>query len=135
MRVRLERFRSCALVIDAVFVVDLQEQRIPRDDAEKHSTAVQADAAEHRPRHHLAQLLELIEDELPERVAHFERQEAFARARGRFHRRASLPPNRRGSHAESYIIAAFSPPSSLEGFPRAVRSRFLRETHALKIEI
>ena len=71
-----------AFVVAPIAVVDLQEQRVPRDDAEEHAAMIQADAAEHRSRYHVSQVVQLSEDECLERLAHLEGGEPFALAVG-----------------------------------------------------
>src|SRR5205085_2033450 len=75
---RLEGLHAGTPIIGAIAVVGFEEQRVAREEAEEHAAVIQADAAEHRFRRHVAELFELIEDERPEPVADPQR----ARARG-----------------------------------------------------
>jgi hypothetical protein len=67
-----ERTHSGTLEVGDVGRIDLEVQGVARQDAEKDPSMIQADAAEHRARHHVAQLLELIEDERSEPVAYLQ---------------------------------------------------------------
>ena len=61
------------LVLAAIGVTHLQVEHVTRDESKKHPTMIEADAAEHRARCDLAELFELVENELPECGGHLQR--------------------------------------------------------------
>src|SRR5262249_13527554 len=54
------------LEVEAIDFADFQVERLRRDDAEEESATIQPDSPEHRARRHVAQFVELREDEVAE---------------------------------------------------------------------